>query len=128
MYQYLGILMKIEIQSDRSTPNSLTDRLRAGQRTKHTDTRYSWIQERVQDGDLGIKKVPTAEELRRCWNKNQFLLQYYNNIASLQDWYSTDHGSHTPLQDEGGCSPVHTQRPDVITRGIKSRETDSCQC
>ena len=22
-------------------------------------------------------------------------------VASLQDWYSTDHGSHTPLQDDG---------------------------
>ena len=33
--------------------------------------------------------------------RNQSVLQYYNNIASLQDWYSIDHGSHTPLQDEG---------------------------
>ena len=33
--------------------------------------------------------------------RSQSLLQYYNNIASLQDWYSTDRGSHTPLQDEG---------------------------
>ena len=31
----------------------------------------------------------------------QSLLQYYNNSASLQDWYSTDHASHTPLQDDG---------------------------
>ena len=28
------------------------------------------------------------------------MLQYYNNIASLHDWYSSDRGSHTPLQDE----------------------------
>ena len=61
MYQDLGIPMKIEIQSDSSTANSLTDRLGAGQRTKHIDTRYFWIQERVQDGDLSIKKVPTAK-------------------------------------------------------------------
>ena len=85
--------MKVEIQSDRSTANSLTDRLGAGQRTKHIDTRCFWIQERVQDGDLSIKKVPTAQMLER----SQVVLQYYNNIASLQDWYSTDHGSHTPL-------------------------------
>ena len=38
MYQDLGIPMKIEIQSDSSTPNSLTDRLGAGQRTKHIGT------------------------------------------------------------------------------------------
>ena len=61
MYQGLGIPMKIEIQSDSSTANSSTDRLEAGQRTKHIDTRYVWIQERVQDGDLSIKKVPTAK-------------------------------------------------------------------
>ena len=32
--------------------------------------------------------------------RSQSLLQYHNNIASLQDWYSTDHGSHSPLQDD----------------------------
>ena len=60
MYQDLGI-PKIEIQSDSSTANSLTDRLGAGQRTDHIDTRYFSIQERVQDGDLSIKKVLTEE-------------------------------------------------------------------
>ena len=59
MYQDLGIPMKIGMQSD--TANSLTDRLGAGQRTKHIDTRYFWIQERVQDGDRRIKKVLTAK-------------------------------------------------------------------
>ena len=61
MYQDLGIPLKMEIQSDSSTANSLTDRLGAGQRTKHIDTRYFWIQERVQDGELSIKKVLTAK-------------------------------------------------------------------
>ena len=65
--------MKIELQSDSSTTNSWTDRLGARERTEHIDTRYFWKQERVQDADL----------------------------RSLQDWYSTDHGSHTPLQDDG---------------------------
>ena len=60
MCQDLGIPMKIEIQSDSSTANSLTDRLGAGQRTKHIDTRYFWIQERVQDGYFSIKKVLAA--------------------------------------------------------------------
>ena len=53
--------MKIEIQSDSWTANSLFDRLGAGQRTKHIDTRYFWIRQRVQDGDLRIKKVLTAK-------------------------------------------------------------------
>ena len=57
----LGLPMKVEIQSDSSTAKSLTDRLGAGQRTKHIDTLHVWIQERVQDGDLSIKKVLTAK-------------------------------------------------------------------
>ena len=61
IYQDLGIPMKLDIQSDSSTVNSLTDRLGAKQRTKHIDTQYFWIQERVFDGDLSIKKVPTAK-------------------------------------------------------------------
>ena len=32
--------------------------------------------------------------------RSQSVLQYCNS-AFLQDWYSTDHGSHTPQQDEG---------------------------
>ena len=59
--QDLGLPMKVEMQSDSSTANSLTDRLGAGQRTKHIDTRYFWRQERVQDGDLSIKKVLMAK-------------------------------------------------------------------
>ena len=47
-----GSPMKIEIQSDSSTANSLTDRLGARQRTKHVNTRHFWMQERVQDGDF----------------------------------------------------------------------------
>ena len=35
--------MKVEIHSDNSTANSLTDRLGARQRTKHIDTLYFWI-------------------------------------------------------------------------------------
>ena len=60
-YMDLRIPMKVEIQSDRSTANSLTDRLGAGPRTKHIDTRSFWVQERVQDRDLTIKRVPTAK-------------------------------------------------------------------
>ena len=36
----LGIPLKVDIQSDSSTANSLTDRLGAGFRTKHIDTRF----------------------------------------------------------------------------------------
>ena len=53
--------MKIEVQSHRSKVNSLTDRWGAGQRERNTLTRGTfWMQDRVQEGDLSIKK-PTAK-------------------------------------------------------------------
>ena len=61
IYTDPGIPMKVEIQSDSSTANSLTNRLGAGPRTKHIDTRYFWVRERIQDGDLSTAKVPTAK-------------------------------------------------------------------
>ena len=80
-----GILMKVEIQSDSSTANSLTDRLGAGQRTKHIDTRYCWIQERVQDGDLSIKKVLTAKNCADVGTKpvSASVLQQHCKFAGL---------------------------------------------
>ena len=97
MYQDLGNPMKIKIQSDSSTANSLTDRLGAGQ---HIDTRYFWIHERVQDG-VSVSRRCLPRRTAQMLERSRSLKQYSNNIASLQDWYSTDHGSHTPLQDEG---------------------------
>ena len=85
MYQDLGIPMKIEIQSDSSTANSLTDRLGAGQGTKHIDTRYFWMQERVQDGDLSIKKVLTAKNCADVVTKpvSASVLQQHCKFAGL---------------------------------------------
>ena len=85
MYQDMGIPMKIEIQNDSSTANSLTDRLGAGQRTKHIDTRCFWIQERVQDGDLSIKKVPMAKNCADVGTKpvSASVLQEHCKFAGL---------------------------------------------
>ena len=97
MYQDLGNPMKIEIQCGSSTANSLTDRLGARQRTKHAvllDTRTSsrWRPQH-QESAYG-------EELRRCCNEASLCFSTIT-LRILQDWYSTDHGSHTPLEDEG---------------------------
>ena len=72
-------------ESDGSTANSLTDRLGAGQRTKHIVTRYFWIQERVQDGDLSIKKVPTAKNCADVGTKpvSASVLQQHCKFAGL---------------------------------------------
>ena len=85
MYQTLGIPMKIEMQSDSSTASSFTDRLGAGQRTKHIDTPCFWIQERVQDGDLSIKKVLTAKNCADVGTKpvSASVLQQHCNFAGL---------------------------------------------
>ena len=100
MYQDLGIPMKIEIQSDGSTANFHGSIEESGQRTKRIDTRYFWIQERVQDGDLSIKNVPTAKNCADVGTKlvTASALQQHCKLA---DWYCTYHGSHSPLQDEG---------------------------
>ena len=85
MYQDLGIPMKFEMQSDSSTANSLTARLGAGQRKKHIDTRYIWIREQVQDGDLSIKKVPTAKNCEDVGTKpvSASVLQQHCKFAGL---------------------------------------------
>ena len=66
--------------------------------------------------------------------RSQSLLQYYNNTTSLQDWYSTDHGSHTPLQDDGDETMVdlvtglqtgrHEDRNRQFSAAILNIETD----
>ena len=83
--QDLGITMKNEIQSDSSTANSWMDRLGARQQTKHVDTRNFWIQERVQDGDLNIKKVPTAKNCTVVGTKpvSASVLQQHCKFAGL---------------------------------------------
>ena len=85
IYQDLGISMKIEIQSDSSTATSLTDRLGAGQRTKHTDPRYFWIQERVPHGDLSIQRVCTAKSCKHVGTKpvSASVLQQHCKFAGL---------------------------------------------
>ena len=54
-------------------------------------------------GDPVSSKSTTGlvAQIGQMLERSQSLLQYYNSIASLQDWYSTDHGFHTPLQDDG---------------------------
>ena len=57
----LGIHMNVETDSYSSTSNSLTDRLGAGPRTETHGHDFLGVQQRVRDGDLSLKKVPTAK-------------------------------------------------------------------
>ena len=100
----------------------------AGPRTKQIGTRFFSVQERVQDGDLRVKKVPHSKICEDV-GRNQSLLQCYNSIAHLLDWYSADRGSRTPLQDDG--TPVestlrwmwNTERNRQLTEFVGNIET-----
>ena len=116
-----GFILKVEIQSDSSTAISLTGRLGAGARTKHIDSLFFGVLDRVQDGDLSAKKVLTAKMVQML-ARSQSLLQYCDSIANLQGWYSTHHGSHTQLQDDG--TPVESSRRRMCK---KQQETDICR-
>ena len=63
------------------TENSLTDRLDAGQQTKHKDMRYFWTQEQVRDEDFSIKKE------KNCANvETKPILASAPQQCKLQDW------------------------------------------
>ena len=83
--------------SGGETENSLTDRLEAGQQMEHKDMRYFWIQEQVRDEDFSVKKE------KNCANvgTKPIFASVLQQPCKLQDWYSMEHGSHTPPQDKG---------------------------
>ena len=93
------------------TENSLTNQLKARQQTKHKDMRDFWIQEQVRDEDFSIKKENNCANVGTKPIFASVLQQHCN----LQDWYSTDHGSHTPLQDDGD-EPMMGLAPRLHTR------------
>ena len=91
----------------------------AGPRAKHVDTRLFCVQERVQDGDLSIKKGLPSKLCADVETKpvSASVLQQHCNVSGL---YSTDHGPHTPPQDDG-TSVGSIQRRMCETE----RETDN---
>ena len=99
IYRDLGIPMKVEIQSDSSTANSLTDRWEQDSE-RNTLTRGTFGHKNEFKTEISVSKRCFQRRTAHMLERRQSLLQYYNNIASLQDWYSTDHGSHTRLQDD----------------------------
>ena len=113
----------------------------AGQLTKHNDTRYFWIQERVQDGDLSIKKLLTAKNCADVATKpvsGSVLQQHWMFAGLVFDWPWVPHSTtrwRWRAHDGSGngvANPLWTQRPerDTETRrdhGNTSTETDSCQ-
>ena len=85
---------------------------------------------------LQVRKGMQVRNSDESWNtKWQFDGELFDGSISLQDWYSIDRESHTPLLDEGdeACdgSGEGLQSPDIDrdptwSRENKSTETDSC--
>ena len=92
--------MKVEIQSDSSTTNSLTDRLGAGPE-RNTLIHFTLGYKNEFKTEISVSRRCLQRKCVQMLERSQSLLQYYNSIANLQVWYSTDHGSHTSLQDDG---------------------------
>ena len=64
------------------------------------DTRYFWIQERVQDGDLSIKKVPAAKNCADVWNEASLCFSTTTTLQVCRIGILLTMVSHIPLQDD----------------------------
>ena len=100
IYMDLGIHMKGEIQSDRSTAKYFTDLLGAGPRTKHIFLSIPFGYKNEFKTEISISRKFLQRKIVQILERSQLQLQYYNSIANLHDWYSTDHGPHTKLLDD----------------------------
>ena len=89
------------VLGDSSTANSLTDQLEAGQRTKHIDTLYFWCTRTSSRCRSQYQEGAYSEELCKCWNEACLRFSITTTLQVCRIGNSTDHGPHTPLQDEG---------------------------
>ena len=83
------------------TDKSLTDRLEAGQQREHRDMRDFLG---TGTGSRRRCQYQEGKEVRDCCNNTQNKTNRCfctTILLKTQDWYSTGHGSHTPLQDDG---------------------------
>ena len=72
---------KLKFRCVVSMSNSLADRLDTGLRTKHIDMLF-WVQDRIQHGDISVKKVLGAN-IAQMSERSQSLLQNHTSIGTL---------------------------------------------
>ena len=77
--------------------NYSMDQLEAVHQREHKDARYIWIPEQVQDEDFSIKKEKNCAST----GKRPIIASVLQCRANFKIGILQDHGSHTPLQDEG---------------------------
>jgi len=63
LYRDYGLEMDVEVLSDSNTAGSICSRIGVGARTKHLQVRFLWVQERVLDKDLVVKKESTLDNI-----------------------------------------------------------------
>ena len=89
-----------------------------------TDTRYFWIQRRVQDGDLSIKKVPSAKNCADVGTKpvSASMTTTTLQVCKIGKLLTMDPTLHYKMKadeaDDGsgeGLQPRFRQRPDMHT-------------
>ena len=128
VYQDLGIPMMVEIQSDSSSGNCVTDRLGAGQRTKHIDTRYFWKQERVQSRwRLQFQEGAHSEKLRRCWNEASLCFRTTTTlqvcrIGILLTMDPTLHYKMIARAGDGAGDGAAAQKQQIVNDGGEHRD------
>ena len=113
--------------------NLVTDQLEAVQLKEHRDTRYFLGSgTRLRRGC----QYQEGQEARECCNRAQNKANRCFCTTILfksQDWYSTGHGLHTPLQDDGDkpmmdlVNGLQTRCEHRDPERSTSTDTDSCQ-
>ena len=75
--------------------------------------------------EISVSRMCLRRKTAQMLAQSQSLLQYCNNTARSQDWYSTDRGSHTPLQDDA-ASVESSRRRRCRTENRKHTSARSC--
>ena len=76
---------EVEIKGDSSASSSLTDRLGAGPRTKHIDTRGTFGCKNEYKTETPVSRRCLQRRTAQMLERSQSLVQYCNNTANLQD-------------------------------------------
>ena len=68
MARDLGLEMQIEVGTDSSAGKAIASRRGLG-RTRHIDTRFLWVQQKVTNGEVMLTKVKTQDNIADLMTK-----------------------------------------------------------
>ena len=87
----------------REMENLVTDQLEAAQPREHIRENF-WVLQQVRDEDVSIKQEEKRANVATIRKKKANRCFCTTIWFESQDWYSTGHGSHSPLPDDGDKS------------------------